>query len=187
MPGVFLHIGTVGKAHGIHGEISVVYHAASPDLLYGPLFFQTHSGTRQPCRVEKARNEHGRLILRFAGIGDRTAAEKLRGAFLVIPADALPSLGDDEAYVHQLLHMRVTLLHGNGREEPLGTIENISAPAGQDIWSIRSETGEEILFPAVPEFIHSIDMHSREARITPPPGLVELYRNPASSQEFTEN
>ena len=178
MPEFFLHIGTVTKAHGIKGEVSVAYHAASLALLDGPLFFQANSGERRPCRVESVRKEQGRLHIRFAGIEDRNAAERLRGSNLVIPADALPPPDDNEVYVHELLNMRVVILHDNGEEEPLGTIENISVPAGQELWTIRALTGEEILFPAVPEFIRNADMRKREAYITPPPGLIELYRNP---------
>jgi len=177
MPGTFLHIGTVGKAHGIHGEVSVAYYAPSPDLLRGPLFFQANSGERQHCRVENMRTNHGGLLIRFVGVEDRSAAEKLRGLLLMIPADALPPPGDDELYVHEFLGMRVIVLHADGREEPLGTIEGISAPAGQELWTIRALTREEILFPAVPEFILSADMHRREVHITPPPGLIELYRH----------
>ena len=178
MPGLFFHIGTIAKAHGIHGEVSVAYHASSPALLHGPLFFQTSSGNRLPCSVENVRSYHGRLHVRFAGIEDRSAAEQLRGLLLVVPDSALPPADDGEAYVHELLNMRVIILHDNGGQEVIGTLENISSPAGQELWTIRGFAGEEILLPATPEFIHSADMRKGEAYVTPPPGLIELYRKP---------
>jgi len=113
MPGLFLHIGTISKAHGIKGEVSVDYYADSRDLLYGPLFFQGNSGGRESCRVENARKDHGRMLIRFAGIEDRNAAEKLRGLRLMVPEDVLPLPAEDELYIHELLNMRVTVLHVN--------------------------------------------------------------------------
>ena len=60
----------------------------------------------------------------------------------------------------------------------LGLLEDISFPAGQEIWTIRTpdaEGGREILLPAVPQFVLDIDLDAGTVCINPPEGLIELY------------
>jgi 16S rRNA processing protein RimM len=106
------------------------------------------------------------------GIEDRNAAETLRSHTLLLPAEAFPADGPPLA---ALSGMRVFTPDGCGGERELGRIASAERPAGQTIWSILSEDGNEILFPAVQEFILSLDTEKGEARIAPPPGLLELY------------
>ena len=51
------------------------------------------------------------------------------------------------------------------------------------MWSIRAPQergGAEILFPAVPEFVRSMDPDSGVVVIDPPEGLIELYEAPGN-------
>ncbi len=169
-----LPIGFITKAHGIRGEVSVEYHADSPRLLQGELYLRAGSAPPARQKVASWRRDNARLLLRFEGIADRTAAERLRGAEILVPADALPELDDGEVYLHALLGLSVIEVKEDGSESPVGSLENINSPAGQELWTIRTPAGEEKLFPAVPEFVRDIDLDRGEVRITPPPGLFDL-------------
>jgi 16S rRNA processing protein RimM len=57
----------------------------------------------------------------------------------------------------------------------VGVFEAILDTPGQITWVIRGKRGEEILFPAVPEFILGLDAGRKKIVIDPPPGLLELY------------
>lgn len=63
----------------------------------------------------------------------------------------------------------------SGQWRDLGRIVSAGAPAGQVLWTISGKNGQEILFPAVEEFIVAIDLEAGTARIAPPPGLLDLY------------
>ncbi|MDL2272365.1 ribosome maturation factor RimM, partial [Desulfovibrio sp. OttesenSCG-928-I05] len=112
----------------------------------------------------------------------RTEAEKLRGLDLLVPEKNLPPLEEGEAYLHELPGLAVFVLAEDGSESELGTILSVSAPAGQELWTITptaaaasGRANVEILFPAVPEFVHAFDLPRRRVVICPPPGLLDLY------------
>ncbi|MBG3877806.1 16S rRNA processing protein RimM, partial [Desulfovibrio oxamicus] len=129
-------------------------------------------GAPRPHTVAAVRRHQGRPLVLFEGIADRSAAETLRGMHVLVPKDRLPEPAEDEVYLHELLGLRV-LLHDAGTM--LGTLDDVQMPGGQEVWSIRTADGKEVLLPAVEEFVASIDLDAREVRITPPPGLIELY------------
>lgn len=168
----FIEIGLVGRPHGLRGEVGVDFWAESPDLLRGTLWLRPGRGAPRPHTVAAVRRHQGRPLVLFEGIGDRSAAETLRGMHVLLPKDRLPEPAEDEVYLHELLGLRV-LLHDTGTV--LGTLDNVQMPGGQEVWSIRTADGKEVLLPAVEEFVAAMDMDAREVRITPPPGLVELY------------
>ena len=52
--------------------------------------------------IGSSRRHGRRLLVRFDGITDRTAAERLRGAVLVVPESWLPELPEGEWWAHQV-------------------------------------------------------------------------------------
>ena len=168
----FIEIGLVGRPHGLRGEVGVDFWADSPDLLRGTLWLRPGRGAPRPHTVAAVRRHQGRPLVLFEGIADRSAAETLRGMHVLVPKNRLPEPDEDEVYLHELLGLHV-LLHDTGA--PLGTLDDVQMPGGQEVWSIRTPDGKEVLLPAVEEFVASIDLDAAEVRITPPPGLIELY------------
>ncbi len=168
----FIEIGLVGRPHGLRGEVGVDFWAESPDLLRGTLWLRPGRGAPRPHTVAGVRRHQGRPLVLFEGIADRSAAETLRGMHVLVTKDRLPEPDEDEVYLHELLGLRV-LLHATG--DTLGTLDDVQMPGGQEVWSIRTPDGKEVLLPAVEEFVASIDLDAGEVRIAPPPGLLELY------------
>lgn len=114
----------------------------------------------------------GRPLIRFVEAPDRTAAEFLRGQTLLIPESALPELDEDEVYLHDMLGLSVVL---DATGQKLGVLDHVLFHGEQELWSILTPEGKEILLPAVPEFVADIDLDTEIIRITPPEGLLELY------------
>lgn len=166
-------IGEVIKPHGIRGEFSVENHADSPQL-YAP---GRRLGLRAPGKRERSvtvlssRPHQGRLLLTIEGVADRDAAESLRGMEIVVPASELPDLGEDEVYLHEIVGFDVVLEDGVS----VGVLEGFLEVPGQDVWTIRSREGKEILLPANEQTVPEIDMDQRRIVIAPPPGLLELF------------
>ena len=98
--------------------------------------------------------------------------ELLRGQTLLIPESALPELDEDEVYLHDMLGLSVVL---DATGQKLGVLDHVLFHGEQDLWSILTPEGKEILLPAVPEFVADIDLDTEIIRITPPEGLLELY------------
>ncbi len=179
----FVVLGRLVKPHGVKGDIRVDYYAESPELLKKPLMLRAGRLTPRPVCVQAWKLWRDQLILKIEGCDDRSRAEELRGQELLIDASFLPETEEDEPYLRDLTGLSVQLEDGSA----LGRLENISFPAGQEIWHIRTPDGKhEILFPAVPDFVRAINLSFGIAIIAPPAGLVELYCGDAE-EKFSDN
>ncbi len=117
----------------------------------------------------------------LSGIGDRDAAESMRGFLLHIPESDLPALPPGEFYRRQLIGCRV--LAPDTPHPVLGVLDDILDLPGQEIWRILHESGQEILFPANPHTVAAIDLENAAITVTPPPGLVEVYIPGAAARD----
>ena len=91
-----------------------------PERLAPGSEFQTDVGT---LRVASARPHRQRHLVAFAGVGDRSQAEALRGLVL----RAAPIDDPDETWVHELIGVRVVDQHGTDRGPVASVVAN---PAG---------------------------------------------------------
>ena len=165
-------VGELGKPHGLRGEICVVSHADSPALYVevDKLYLDTGRGKPRTVSVETHRPHKGHVLIKFKGIDGRDQAEAWRGAKLMVRRKDLPETDPDEVYWHDLYGLDIHTTTG----EHLGTLKDIQS-LPQEIWFITTPKGEEILFPAHPDNVDSIDLETNRAVIDPPPGLIELY------------
>lgn len=172
-------VGYLSRAHGVRGELTLILETESPELLERGIFLRPrHGGEARPYAVRGLRRHHGSFLLSLHGVETRTQAELLRSHSVLVPESSLPLLEKDEIYVKDLPGLHVFVLEPeqateSGRE--IGVIASVASPAGQDIWTIITPDGHEILFPAVEQFVHSIEPENGRAYIVPPPGLLELY------------
>ena len=170
-----LVVGRVGKAHGITGEVVVEVRTDDPDSRFAPGVRLRGrpgrgDGPEREFVVESSRPHSGRLLVRLAGIEDRTAAEALRGILFVIDSADLPPIEDpDEFYDHQLEGLRVRTV--DGRE--VGTVSEVLHTAAGELLAVRA--GErEVLVPFVREIVPTVSLKERTIEIDPPDGLLEL-------------
>lgn len=169
----YVQIGLITKPHGLRGEVCVTSYADSPFLMQERVFLQAGKGPCVPYKVKASRNHSGTQLLLLEGVADRNAAEKLRQHKVLIPHDELPELDDDEVYIEDILGFTVVLDEDGST---VGTLESFQAPTPeQEVWEIRTPDGKEVLFPAAEEFVAEIDLESETIRITPPPGLLDIY------------
>lgn len=167
-----LRMGRAGRPHGVRGEIAVDWHGSWTPEPGSRLYLGRGEGEPFALRVESLRRHNGRLLMKFTGIDDRTEVGKLTGCMLLAEREAAGAPAQDEVYAEDLAGYKVFLPDG----VLIGTLDHVEFPAGQMIWSIMDGEGREILFPAEPLFIKSLDDDKREAVISPPPGLLDIYR-----------
>ncbi len=154
----FLVIGKIIKPHGIKGEVSVKvltdFSERFDNLEYT---FLGDDDSQTEYAVEAARWHKERVLMTFAGISDRNAAETLRGLYLKIPiAEAMP-LEPGVYYHYQLINLNVVTDTG----EHLGRITEIIETGANDVYVVQGEKGE-ILLPVIEEVILSIDLEAEQ-------------------------
>lgn len=114
---------------------------------------------------------HGRglLLVGVDGVADRTAAEALRGATLLVPASALPPPGPDEFYWHEIEGFVVETTDGRA----LGRIAETFSNGPHDVWVVARPRGGEHLIPVIADVVRTIDRDARRVVIEPLPGLLD--------------
>jgi 16S rRNA processing protein RimM len=167
-----LVVGRIAKAHGIGGEVAVDVRTDDPEHRYAAgASLATDPSERGPLVVEQARWHAGRLLVRFAGIADRSAAERLRGTLLVADSATSAAVGDpDEYWDHDLLGLCAVLADGPA----IGTVSDVVHPSGPDLLVIGRADGSEVLVPFVREIVPVVDVAAGRLVLTPPEGLLEL-------------
>lgn len=166
---MLLAVGRIGRAHGVRGEVSVETSTDDPGVRFAPgSSLVTDPARLGPLTIESVRPHAGRLLVRFAGIDDRTAAETLRGTLLLVDsADIQPSADPDEFHDQELIGLLAVTPDGTEVGEVLD-VEHL----GQDLLVIR-RPGGDALVPFVRALVPEVDVPGGRIVIDPPPGLLE--------------
>lgn len=164
-------VGRVGRAHGLRGEVAVEVRTDDPEGRLAPgSVLATDPAAAGPLEVTDARWHSGRLLLTFAGARDRDSAEALRGTLLVVDTDDDPPLDDpDEFHDHELVGLAAVTVSGT----PAGEVADVLHLPGQDLLSLRTPSGREVLVPFVAEIVPEVDLPGARVVLDPPPGLLE--------------
>jgi 16S rRNA processing protein RimM len=133
----------VAGAHGIAGEVRLKLFTASTDNLKPHRRFE--AGGRVLTLVSVRPGPQG-AVARFAEVGDRTAAESLRGTVLTVPRDSLPALPPGEFYWHDLVGLKVVSPGG----EPLGEVVAVENFGASDLLEVARPDGVRVLVPLIP-------------------------------------
>ncbi len=180
MPGeqtVEVVVGRIGKPHGLRGEVTVEVRTDEPERRFvvgAMLAAEPPRGSASgltSLEIASLRWHQTTLLVRFAELGDRTAAEGARGTLLLadVPADATPE-DPDEFYDHQLVGLRVDDLEGTAIGEVTGVVHG-----AQDLLQVRASDGRPTLVPFVAALVPEVDLAAGRVVVADRPGLVAPY------------
>jgi 16S rRNA processing protein RimM len=156
----WIAVGVVTRAHGVKGEVAVLPLSQVPSRFEAGATLFRDQRRSAALTVAAARPHHDRILVTFVGIGDRTAAEGLAGAYLFVPASWAPALPEGEFWPHQLLGSEVATERG----ERLGALSEILHTQANDVWVVAADGGGELLVPALRDLVVAVDVAGR--RIT---------------------
>jgi 16S rRNA processing protein RimM len=167
-----LVVGVITRPHGVRGEVVVDVSTDEPEARYAVgSALATDPPGAGPLTVESTRPHHGRLLVEFAGIEDRDAAEHLRGVKLCVDSADIPEPSDpDEFSDFQLIGL--VAVAQNGQE--LGEVVRIDHGPAADLLVLRLPDGREALVPFVKAIVPEVDLAGGRIVLTPPGGLLEL-------------
>jgi 16S rRNA processing protein RimM len=119
-----LEVGRVGRAHGLHGEVSVTAVSNRPER-FAPGSVLYDGDAR--LLVVASRPHQGRWLVRFEGVSDRNAAEALRGRLL--RGDPVEAPPEGEVWVHEVIGAEVVDRAGTA----LGRVVAVEANPAHDL------------------------------------------------------
>jgi 16S rRNA processing protein RimM len=184
-----LAIGTVGRPHGLRGDLTLRPHntsAGTPTLGAGvgriARVWLEKGGRREEWRLETLRPAGPVWIFRLAGVASREAADKLTNAVVRVARSALPPLAEGEFFVEDLVGCLVVNQQDATDGHVWGRVDRTFWNGAQDVMVVRREVAagtdtapaaevvvqegevvveEELLIPVVPAFVRSVDARGR--------------------------
>lgn len=152
-------VGEFGRAQGLRGEVRLKSYTAEPAAIARFTTLQSEDGSRR-FRIEAARPVAGAadmLVVRVAGITDRTAAEALTRLRLYVPRESLDAeaLDEDEYLQADLIGLAVH----NPAGTVLGRIVALHDFGAGDVMEVApAEGGPTVMWPFTKAFVPEVDI-----------------------------
>jgi len=158
-------VGAIAGAQGIQGAVRIKPFTSAPEDIaaYGPV--SDEAGNRE-FEIDILEVRSGMVIAGFDGVGDRNAAEALKGLRLYVARAALPEAGDDEFYHADLLGLKVVMAEGGA---VVGTVRAIFTAGATEVLEIDRGPGQHTqLVPFTRAAVPKIDINAGWLSIDPP-------------------
>lgn len=151
-----IQIGEIIKPQGIRGEVKLK--AMTSDMTrYARLesvFLQRGKGEMKEYRVIKGRSYDGFAFLTLEGVGDRNAAEALRGYGVYVDREHAIELDEDENFVDDLIGLAAVDSRGN----EIGELVDVLTPNSIcDVYVFDTPRGS-MMIPALRRVVLEVDL-----------------------------
>jgi 16S rRNA processing protein RimM len=168
MTAEYVVIARVVKAQGRRGEVAAEILTDFPERFAERRRVYMRLGEeRREARLEAHWMHKGQVVLKFAGVDDIGAAEKLAGAFIEIPREERAELEPGSYYVGDLVGLKIV---ADGRE--VGEIADVQGGAGEAPLLVVKQGARELLIPFAEEYV--VKMGEGRVEMKLPPGMLEL-------------
>jgi 16S rRNA processing protein RimM len=164
----YLAVGRTVRAHGLRGEVSMIVLTDFPERFETTEWlYLGNEFEAEPYRLKSYRWHKANILLTLEGITDRTQAEGLRGLLVQVPIDEAVPLPAGSYYLYQLIGLEVITTDN----EPLGVVDSILETGANDVYIVKG--GEkEILLPAIPDVVKSVDIEKGQMIVQILEGLI---------------
>lgn len=160
-------IGRIGKAHGIKGEVSLLFDDDIFDRVDADYLVLDVDGILVPFYMEEYRFRNDSVCLvKFCDIDTQQRATELTGCDVYFPR-ALAEEADEMPSLASLVGFDIVEAKGNGR---VGTIAAIDDQTANILFELEDGT----LIPANDDLITDIDWEGKRITMNIPKGLLEL-------------
>lgn len=161
-----LQIGFVARAHALGGEVGVRLYDAGSDVLdvVDRLWAVPRQGEPLELAIESVRDTPKELLVAFAGISGRDAAERLVGAALYAFREDSEAPAEGEFFQGDLVGLRAVDEQGNA----LGEVVEIWETGPVPNLVIRAEGRPELVVPFADEFVPKVDLEQGVLVVRPP-------------------
>jgi len=123
------------------------------------------------------------VVLHFSGFSTITQAESLTGQIVAIARAERAPLGEDEAYIGDLIGCTLVDVAENasqGRDQAvLGTIQDVDRSSGPVAMLVVHNGANEILIPFAKSYLRRLDIAAKRIEMTLPEGLTDLNSSSA--------
>lgn len=152
----------ITSAHGVHGHVKVKCFLEDPTHFKAYSPYSTEKGDSL-YRVKKVlSSQKDVLVVSFEGITDRSKAEELRGAKLMMAQERLPHLMEGTYYHRDLIGLSVQSAKGSS----VGVVQALYNFGAGDLLEVKTDKGILQMLPFTHEMVPEIDLENRLVRLS---------------------
>ena len=150
----YLECGKIVNTNGVVGEVKVECYCDSPEVLASlkKVYIKKHN-TYECVDVKRAFVSKNAAVMRLSVISDMDTAQKMRGTVLYAAREDIP-IEEGAYFIADLIGLDVV---DCDTQRNYGKIVDVINRGASDIYVIKTKNGE-VLFPAVDEFVDSVDV-----------------------------
>jgi len=175
LPADAIEVGRIADAWGIKGWFKVLPHSASPEALFSSKRWYLLAPDRAVkgvvpwqgallLKIKEAKDHSDTVVATSEQVPDRTAAEALRGARVMVPRSSFPTAAENEYYWVDLIGLDVF----NREGQAMGQVKDLQSTGPQTVLVLAYLDAEakeaERMIPFVAAFVDAVDVPGR--RIT---------------------
>jgi 16S rRNA processing protein RimM len=162
-------VGVIERAHGVGGEVAVELRTDEPERRFAAGQVLREEGGSRVFTVRSVRDHSGRLLVKFAELDDRAAAEAVRGALLITTVERDERPAEPETfYDRQLIGLKATSPDG----VDVGIVGSVLHLPAQDLLEIETTTGTRLV-PFGSVLVPEVDLAAGRLTVADIPGLLD--------------
>jgi 16S rRNA processing protein RimM len=165
MPEPTVAVGRITRAHGLNGDVAVFVISEVEDRFADGATVWLEDG--RALTIASSRRHGDRLIVRFREVRDRTQAEAIGKALLVVPESISPDLPEGSWWDHQVVGCAVSTDGGRA----LGELRDVIHTSANDVWTVVDDAGTETLIPVLNEVLVEVEVDAKRIVVKEIPGL----------------
>lgn len=157
----FVTIGTIVAPHGVRGDVRIIPQTDFPERF---MEMETCYIEGNLYHITNARYHKKFIILTFAEVKDRNAAELILRKDIEVPREELVELPEGQHYIFEMIGLTVVDTEG----QVLGTLKEVLQPGANDVYVVEQEGKSDLLLPVIKSVVLDIDMDNKTITVNPP-------------------
>lgn len=154
MNDAYIRIGMIAKPHGVNGALkllSLTFDNSRFNALNRT--FLEHHGEYSPVEVTHVQASSDSVIIFIAGVNDRNAAERLRGAYICVPREEAATPPEGQFLIVDLIGCDVfdTLGHCYGK------LTEVYTTGANDVYEI-TDGKRKLMIPALKSLLNTVNV-----------------------------
>lgn len=166
-------IGTIGKPHGVKGEVAFHFDDDIFDRADADYLFLEVDGLLVPFFIDEYRfRSDETALMTFSGIDTEDKAAELTGCDVYFPR-SLADSEDSDTPVSRAEIIGFTIIDDATKQE-VGTVKAIDDSTLNTLFEVTTKEGQDILLPVSDDLIKDVDRKARTITMDIPDGILNL-------------
>lgn len=147
-----LEIGKIVNTHGLKGEMKI-----APWCDGFEFFKQIKTVIISDCeyKITSAKEQKNLFIIKLSGVDSIDDTPQFINKIVYVKKDTLPPLPENIFYIADLIGLSV---YNDGTL--IGKVDDVLQLKSNDVYVVKSESGQEVLIPAIKEIVKNISIEN---------------------------